>query len=666
MALSTDPRDLMEEVKAAERLRDEVMQSTEDLIKNYHGKQYRTQLSPTDPVPENYAYQYLSLVTPRVIYDNPTVNVKSRRSGKSRKLIKGFEHGLNRWSRDVNLWRHLHRVWYDMAFAFGVMRTTLQPIPGRRGSDGQQQFRPIAKRVDPSKFIIDPKAQDQAEARLIGHQFSRDLDDLIEDERYDQQALEQMGKEAGVVSAIQNYSGSRVGTAFRPPASGAGNADVPDRNEVELYELWIPEADPEEYEEGATRENGFNGVIFTLGQAKNPQTGDPTQPQWIRKPRPFFGPPWGPYKLFGIHIVPGQIFPLSPLAAVFEHIQELNAHATQASRDAAAHKRFTAFDPGLEQAGRNVKNAENGDVVPVQGLGDRVQEMEIGGATEHQQNWVEVLRDRVERALGLDEASSGQANEDATATAVQEAATSRDSRLALVESMFAEATTTVLYSAAWYMWHSEFVVFPLGEEAIPDIAPRPSDLPPENDAPRVARELGISEDQARAALEWKPDLWFRGGVSEGEFDELELQIEPYSMRRMDEAVMQKRMVDTFEIVSKIAPLMLQNPQVDWRELMKRWGEAMNMRGLEEVIDHGVLTQMWQLQGYPVQEGAAQLQQMMGQNAQQMMGQGQPQQGGQQPQPQPGGGGGSTQQSGEGVPRSGNMSGNTIGAAMNAS
>ena len=115
---------------------------------------------------------------------------------------------------------------------------------------------------------------------------------------------------------------------------------------------------------------------------------------------------------------------------------------------------------------------------------------------------------------------------------------------------------------AWYLWNDDRVFFPLGAES--------------------AEELGMGEP------------FFQGGGQPPEsFDDIELEVDSYSMERTNEAMQQRRAMETLQIVSNVATAMPQAPYVDWERLLKQVGDSLNMPDMANLIDRQALNQMQQ-------------------------------------------------------------------------
>jgi hypothetical protein len=622
----TDPVNFYEEVRAAERFILSHIEPVKEMVSGYHGRNYsQASGDDMDPTPENDAFEWLAVTTPKIIHDNPIIEVNSRHSGAPKDVILRLKHAMNQWANMHDLWRVLMAVWYDMAFGFGVARTSLGNMPGYDGyhtESGQriQPQWPVVKRVSPSRFILDPRCEDPSEARFMGHRWTRDKGDLLKVKGFDHDLIKSIPDDAG----MDHPNNSSQYNAFSSPS----------REEITGYEIWVPEHTLPE----VAGDKRYNGTLFTMAIAATPRvdgSGSKKTPYWVRKPRPFFGPPSGPYRIFGAYLVPGNPLPLSPLQATYEQSKELNAHATSAARGAARRKRFVAFDPKNPGAGKAAKNAEHGSVIPIENLSDDLREITIGGVEKEEYEYLGFLRSRNDRVKGLDEPGRGIVTGRGAATEHAIANESRERRNALIARMFDESCRVVINTAGWYCFHSEFVRFRLGESAVGDLKPRPKMLPSEQKAEEIALRVAEpgAEDPFQIArlpfperlqaiqksLKWEPDIWFPSEDPEHQFmsmadisglnyHELELLIEPMSMARTDQSLLQRRMQETMQLVTQAALIMPQTPYIDWDLLFDRMGHSMNTRDLSEVLRTDVLQafqqQMQQAAGGAAGEGGA--------------------------------------------------------------
>ena len=559
--LDTTPANLYEEIQAAEDLRDAHLESYTDLVSQFVGSAYRDMSDEGTDVPENHVYEYLSLTIPRLVHDNPRVRVSTRRPVTQRMTSLAMEHGLNRWAKDTNVRQPLMMSGYDMLLNYGVLLTVQETQPGFDDTNPDSPQWPRCYRVSPKRFFVDPLALSFEQARFVGHVWIRDKEDLLEeakdDDTWNKEFIESIGDDVDV----DNYRDST-----------GGKKNPPTRKEILGYEVWVPEI---QHDEELGPMEGFNGTIYTISMAQG--TGDEIKVDYLREPRPYYGPPSGPYTMFGAYCVPDNSFPLSPLVAVAGQSDDLNEHVIAARRAAAQYKRMVFVDAKNKKLAQDVASSPDNFVVPVENLDkDSIVPVELGGVTQQMIGYIQMARERLDRNSGIQDAQRGVVTGDATATEVQIAEASGSMRFAYIRRQFIDAVNSAIRKVAWFMFHDDRVAFPIGVEA--------------------AEAMG------------QPEPWWVGGVQTmmtGErFEDLEMEVEAYSMERTNEALMQKRAMETLQIVTQSAPMMMQMPFLDWDSLLKIVGDAMNMPELGELINKEEMQQFIQAQ----QQAAAQQQQ----------------------------------------------------------
>lgn len=551
--LSTDPKDLYAEIEGAEEVREKHLANLQDQVERYHGPYYK-EGTFGDYASENHYYEYISLIVPRLVFDNPRVRVGTRRPGTQDMVAQAIRHGLNRWIRDTNLRTSLTEIATDVVFNYGVALITEEENKTLTPKTGVQKpshpMRPTVTRIPPKRFIVDPAATSMEDARFVGHRWVRDKEDLLE-------MAKEKSDEGWDVEAIESL------THTTDKRELGRNSDTPDRKEVVCYEIWIPEV---ELEDSPGKNEGFHGTIYTLGVASAKDSDEKVA--FVREPRPYYGPRWGPYTLFGLYQVPNSIYPLGSLTAIEGQIEELNRHAEAAATSADQYKKLILVDNTDPKFVQRVKDGKDNFVIPVSGLErNRVVQAEVGGMTQQQLSYLQVARERLDRNSGLSDAQRGNVEGRGTATEVTVAAEAGTARMAFMKRQFSDAVQKMLCTVAWYLYYDDRVVMPLGLEA--------------------EREFG-EEDPWLVGGEHDPD----SGAS---FDDLELEIEPYSMERTTEGSHQRKIMEMFQIVTQTAQMIPQMPYVDWEALFAKIGDAINVPDMGSLIDVNLAKQMAQLE-----------------------------------------------------------------------
>lgn len=410
--ITLKPDDLMREIEAAEELRDRRVSAIDSMKEGYAGPSYtggtRTSTaSNTGPGynPENHAYEYIRLTIPQLLMDNPRVAASSRRGGPQAQAAAAIKHGLNRWVRDIDLRTILDRVAYDYLMTFGVVLTTRAPNPAVTTYSGDLAMWPSAVRISSRRYFMDPWSTGQDDARFQGHKYIAIKRDLIE--------MAEADPESGWNLEVLKGMGTGNAQNDKLRRSLGRSGDTPERDEIELYEVWLPE---HELEDSPGEAQGFHGTLVTISPYTSGD-GDKKEASFPRDPRPYYGPRWGPYTMLGVYTVPDEHYPLSPLIAIDGQMRDLNEHALAVSRASKKYKQLVLTDSTDPRAAQKIKDSEDLTVIPVEGLErSKMLQVEVGGASDTQLRYLAVARDRLDRNSGISESMRGNVGSGATAT----------------------------------------------------------------------------------------------------------------------------------------------------------------------------------------------------------------------------------------------------------
>jgi hypothetical protein len=553
---------LWEEVRLAELFRDSHLDRVKTLIDYYTGSAYRGEAG--GDWSENHMYEFLRINTAKVVFDNPRVRVGTRRPASQRQTAVGIQHGLNRLIVEANLRRLLKRVFAAQCFAFDVVQTVVEPQPWMDPRTGNTYHWPMNYQIDRDRFFFDPLCRWFGQARYSGHKFLRDKEDILAEAKADPskgwmvENIKLLSEDGGVEDVKERQDVIR--------------ADIR-RKEILGYEIWVPE------KETGDASKGYNGTIYTIAVSAGDIDGNDAKTAYIREPRPYYGPRWGPYTLYGVYPVPGDPYPLAPFVANHRQMTELNDIVSATNTAIKLYKKIilvSAENPDLQN---KVKDTPGHFVVAVKGFQkDQVVELESGGVTSQHVEQLQLALDRMDRNSGISETHRGNVGSRSTATEIAVADESSKGSIAYIQQEFTDATIQLLRSCAWFLYHDDRVKFPLGEEA--------------------AGELGMVEP------------WFNGGLtpedSEYAFDDLELEIEPYSMERMSEALARAQYKEQVELALQAAPIIPAAPFYDWKKLFEKGGDVNNDPYFGEFFDPEIASMVGQLAagGQPGQPGGA--------------------------------------------------------------
>lgn len=544
--LNVEPKNLLLEVEAAESWIRRHLTWREEQIAAYHGPFYLSGKGPEAGSPVNHAYEVLSWVVPQIIFDNPRVKISSRR-GSVAPIDEAMQHATNATIIDQRLRELLIDLCIDQHFNYGVAKVGIEEFQSGR-PDFQLTTRPFAERLSPPDWFYDPAAYTRAQARFEGHRWAADLEDV----KREAQENPTSGWRLDVLTSLAEGAGMDE-YAF-------ADRDIPDRGQVMFRDVWVPEI---QLDPAKGPEQGYHGTIFTVCEGM----GD----EFPRDPRSYFGPPSGPYALFGNLRVPDDAVPMGSLTAEEPITRELNLQASSMCRSARRYKRIAFVNDTDEELPAKIEASEDGLVHAITGfLAEHVAEIEIGGVTQQQVAWYQFLKLLLDQLSGLSAAQRGEVTGDATATENAIADEASDVRLSFKKREFAEDTRELIEKESWFLWHTESAMVPLGAEA--------------------GKRFGYA------------DPAFVGGPTPGmRFEDLEHEIEPYSMERSDQKTLQRQAMELFNMTLQLMEVIPTKPFVDWAKMLDVLGAAFNIPlseviSVEQAMQYGQAMMMLQTAG----------------------------------------------------------------------
>jgi hypothetical protein len=404
---------------------------------------------------------------------------------------------------------------------------------------------PVPMRISPTDYVIDPQAFTRGEALFEGHRWRAGKEEVIEWAEEDE--------ETWYLDVLRSLV-----TSDAAASESANSDEKTERDEITLYTIWAPHTKHEDAEE-----NKHHGTLYTLGVTG----GDGGHVvDFVRPPRPFFGPKDGPYSVCAVYYVPDDPFGLSPFTAIEGQRKDLNVLARAVNDRAIRAKRVVLVDENDPTLADKIATAKDDLVIPVRGFDrNRVLEIAMGGVEAGDYQVLEYLRHRLERMVGLTDAQRGSPRGSTTATEAAIADEASDRRTDYIKLQFHRHVKRISEKAAWYIDQAEDVVIPLPETARDELQRLGVEVP--DGAPLHSRSVKNLP-----------------GVEDLPFEDLELEIEPMSMVRMSEGLKRQQVTEVFGLIAQITQLAPMAPFVKWDRLVGMVGESFNMPGLGDLID----------------------------------------------------------------------------------
>lgn len=572
MALNASPKALWSEVRRSIEHRDSFLgEPYREAIKRFYGPMYKGGDSTFVDF-ENHAYSWISIFLPILASGNPRVRAKTPRQGPAAAFSKAVELAVNRNFELTDVKRTIEQLATDWAFKYCVAFTAPEPQAGMAERE-DPKFRPTTKRLCLDEYVWDPMAKQHAEARFQGHRLTRDRDDLMSE------AME------GEASGWNATAVSRLIDA-REKDRGRQRLATVDRDEVTYWEIWVPEITLDEAvsADGApfapSTEDGFNGTIFTVADGID---------EFIREPRPFWGPRDGAYTFNGYLYVPDQSVPLSPLVATAAQAEIYNAVMESAIESIKGYKRGVAVgsDSGnLDEIIADFRDMGIFKVEAIEKLADMMKEVEVLGLTPQHMAQLDMLRNLLERQSGISEALQGTTS-GATATEASIASMSVGKRMGYMTEKFINGVVKPIgKKEAWYL-----SMDPRSRTDLGDLAE------------------GLFFDPNTGQPIEMPVMV--GGTEHLDLLEShDIEIQPISMRYTTEMLEAERAASWEGFLLSTAPMIPQIPYIDWGLVYSRKAEQLGDPSLARTIDIPKAMLMGQIQmmmtmGQPLPVGAQQ-------------------------------------------------------------
>jgi hypothetical protein len=600
---STNPQRILEEIETSAKFRDDHIRMLDEIVAGYHGAAWK--IGSQVNTPENYAFNWVATMGAKLAFSIPRTKVNAGNDPASIYESQGLERAANRWMRKSDYGQTLARQVVDFGFAHGVTMVSPQMRPGEHDKDAPIYW-PVIDVLDIRDVVWDRLARTPDKIRFIARRVITDKEDLLKraedfhDEGWDKTAIETM----------------QVDGVRRDSTLGSG----PMRGEVEYWECYIPEVEVELTEDEAedtqlAAKNGdklYNGSIHCVAYVSSGKAGgEAGVGASIRAPRAFFGPREGPFTIHGCYPVRNSTYPLSVVCANKEQTDVLNKQVCAGLEDADCYKHIVAYD-GLSNADADaLANSKNGDRVKVGGFDkNKVADLESGGMSEARMNMIEYLRLRADRNFGTSDSGRGMVSGRGTATENAIADSNSSTRTGFISNQFRNGVNKDIRKLCWYLRNDYRTSFLLDDGSLylggydkvkaveyaakrgvikPEIAEKMAEI--WKDKEKILAAAQMEEQQAqqegRQPRPLPPEIQQVLSLMSDErmpFEELDIEIEAYSMERTDEALQQRRLSEGGNMIINQMPLVPQFPFFDWKRWFDISGEALNLPSLGSLLN----------------------------------------------------------------------------------
>lgn len=415
---------LMEAIDGNYRLLENFRENRISAIRQYVGRHYGKN-GANDRVPLNLLELMVQIYVSRLAPDNPKSNVSSKYADLKRQC-DNLELALNHLFGEIDLGGTLRMVITDSLFGIGIVKIGLNysdtvEIGGEFHDVGQ----PFCDYVDLDDLVFDMSARSWEEVTFIGDKVVMTREQLLDAGLFDKDVVEKLTKKG--VELDRDKKAKNI---------SAKDADRV-RNIYDFYELW--------------------NVYLPLEKKVVVVSTDVQEPLRIAD---WEGPEGGPYKFLYYNDVPGNLLPLSPIAALQDLHEITNIIYRQLGRQAQRQKTIMMATGGAQSDAERVMTATDGDVVRVDDP-NKLREVRFNGPDAQNMGFALQARNYFSYFAGNLDSIGGLGAVADTARQESLIAESSSFRLKAMSEKVKKFIGAVMRDLGWYLFTDPFIDLPV-------------------------------------------------------------------------------------------------------------------------------------------------------------------------------------------------------------
>lgn len=464
----------------------------QELIRDYVGSWY-TETGARNKTLVNLLNQTARIYTVALAANNPQVMVSTPLT-ENWPFAKRFEVNINKLISDMNLDKTFRLIVLDAFFCLGcgvvMMRDTDTRFHGLLESEEDVWLdpgEPWFNRVSLDDLILDMSAKELSKMRYCGHRYRADFEKVMDEPGYSKKAKK-------ALKPTSRHQQDTEGAA-RDVSTGEGWVRDDDlKDMVWLQDIWIAE----------------NNSIVTMA-TDQPDVTPLLEREWT-------GSQAGPYKFLSLGPVPDNVIPASP-AINLKGMHDLqNRLHRRMEDDSDAHRKINTYAPSDADAAERLRNAERNSWKQVSDPRN-IGQVEVGGIDQRDMALTSLIQDEYDRFAGNLQAMGGLGSQAATVGQEEliHGAVSRneaDMRMAVVS--FASESILDLGRLMW-----------------------------EDESLQIQSSIPVGNSGLEVSSTWTP------GNREGEFEDYDFKVEPYSMVFKTP---EQKLQELYQTLREIAPL----------------------------------------------------------------------------------------------------------------
>jgi hypothetical protein len=462
------------------------------LIKDYVGSWYNESGAENKTL-VNLMNQTARIYTVALAANNPSVLVSTPRMDML-PFARRFEVNLAKLISDMALDETFRMIVLDAFFCLGcgvvMMRDTDTRFHGLLESEEDVWLdpgQPWFNRVSLDDLVLDMTAKELSKMRYCGHRYRADFEKVMDEPGYDKKVKDKL-------RPTNREHHDSVG-ATRDMASDWGSAQDDDlKDMIWLQDIWIAE----------------NNTIVTL----------PCDQQDMEPliERPWTGSQAGPYKFLSLGETPDNIIPTSP-AMNLKGMHDLqNRLHRRMEADSDANRVVNVYPPGMEDDAERLRTAERNGWYQAKSP-ESIKQFQSGGVDQRDMALATFIQTEYDRLAGNLQAMGGLGQQASTLGQEELIHGNVSKNVADMRMAVVSFASKCILDLGRLMWEDETLEL------------------------KTSMEVGNTGINVNS--DWTPDY------RQGEFDDYEFRIEPYSMIFKTP---EQKLQELFQVIREIAPL----------------------------------------------------------------------------------------------------------------
>ena len=488
------------------------------IILNEYANEYYKHTLDVTKKPLNMVFRGISILVPLLAAKNPKAMTRAR-IFSLKPFAETLRLTMNHTIDEINFIRTLREIILNSLTYFGIAKSGISP-GGPRVEDAYGYLH------DAGQYYCDSVDPDDYVWDVVAN-IREEMD--FEGNRY-QLPMEYI-KDSGEFQNYDKLSARYEGygeSEKRPRDISKENIRSFEISELrpyaEVYDIWVPE----------------RGTVLTI-----PIDGQGDKP--LRESE-YQGPESGPYDMLAYNYFPESIQPIPPIYAWLDLHHYINTMARKMGRQADREKVILAYDGVAEEDAKGVVEADDGQSLRVDNV-DRLKEIKFGGINDQSYQYISWLKNNWSEQAGNADLLGGLRQQ--ASTLGQEQMMQANATVG-VEDMVNQVhlfTSSILKKMAWHIWTDPLI-----------------DVTVSKRIPGTANLEATFSPEAR----------------EGDFLDYNIDVEPYSMQRMNPSIrMQKIMQLVTGVIMPLMPMaMQQGVIVEVRSLVKSLARDLDLTDAE--------------------------------------------------------------------------------------